>query len=110
MNYLENLAPLVLEDAEVIGAFTVNVTWAIAFYEGDATRRAGIIPDGTAVQPIARIDAQYVNMMLVQGEQFELFIDYQFTTVSEEEFLALPTIDEIMYETACDADWCENSG
>jgi len=46
-------------------------------------------------------------MMLAQGENFVVYVDYQFTSVSAEDFENLPDADGITAELYCDAEWCE---
>lgn len=90
-----------------VGTATVNTEFAAAFLDRGASLRVGVIPNGTEITPVARSYAQFSNMMLVRGENFELFVDYQFTSVSTSAFEALPDVDEGTYDPFCGADWCE---
>jgi hypothetical protein len=50
------------------------------------------------------------NMMFVSGENFALFIDRRFTTMEEEVFRTLPTLEGRKPLTFCDAGWCNGPG
>jgi hypothetical protein len=45
-------------------------------------------------------------MMFVSGDDFALYIDRRWTTLAEEEFFSLPTLDGVRPLTFCDARWC----
>ena len=111
LNYLER-APVrgILTDGGLIDVASVNTRFAVGFIDRAARTRAGVIPEGTPIQPVARSYALYSSMMLVRGDGFELFVDYQFTSVSANEFDALPDVDEIQVETYCQLEWCEVAG
>ncbi|MDX1992722.1 MAG: hypothetical protein SF029_10040 [bacterium] len=89
------------------GTATIINDFAAAFLDRGASLRVGVIPNGLELTPIARSYSQFSNMMLVRGADFELFIDYQFTSVSEDQFEALPDVDSITIDPYCAADWCE---
>ncbi len=89
------------------GSVTINSNFAIAFLDRGAALRVGIVPNGTAVTPVARSYAEFSNMMLVKGPDFQVFLDYQFTTITPEEFKALPDVASTAdTETNCAAEWC----
>lgn len=92
------------------GAAKINSKFAVAFLDKSATKRAGIMPDGTAITPVARSAAQFSHMMLVSGVGFEVYVDYQFTTVSEDQFNKLPDAATLKDTPSCTADWCKVSG
>ena len=79
---------------------------ALAFSDRSATELTGVIPPGTAVTPVARSYAQFSRMTLVRGEGFQLFVDYQNTTLDRTAFEALGNINVITVETFCEAAWC----
>jgi hypothetical protein len=110
-NYLES-SPVsgILTDTGLISTATTNSNYSVAFFDRYAVGRAGVIPNGTPIQPVARSYSQYSNMMLIRGEGFDVFVDYGFTTVSDDEFRALPNVDEIEFETECGAEWCNVVG
>jgi hypothetical protein len=114
LNYLASpvagrslLEPAIAEaGAPMPGEASIDSTFAVAFFDRNAARRAGVFPVGIPLQPVARSYVQFSNMMLVRGEGFELFVDYQFTTVTRDEFRALPDIDTIEYQPGCTVEWC----
>lgn len=93
-------APAVPNNVTVIGAD------AVAYYDRSAQQRAGIIPDGTIIEPIARSYAQFSRMTLVRGEDFVLFVDYQNTTLDSTAFEQLGDVNVIDYQTTCQPEWC----
>ncbi|MDZ4670183.1 MAG: hypothetical protein SH821_04890 [Phototrophicales bacterium] len=88
------------------GGETVNSNFAVGFFDTSAIGRAGVIPNGTTVRPLARSYTQFSNMMLIGGNGFVVFIDYLFTTVTDDMFEALPNVTTIEYSVSCAADWC----
>lgn len=97
----------ILTDGGLVDSAAINSNFAVGFFDRNANGRAGLIPNGTPIQPLGRSYVQYSSMMLIQGEDFEVFVDFQFTTVSEDEFDALPNVDDLTVETTCTADWCD---
>lgn len=77
-----------------------------AFLDRYATQQVGRIPEGVTFSPVARSYTLFSNMMVVRGVNFEVFVDYKTTTLSEEQFRALPDIDRGEISTVCNADWC----
>ena len=45
-------------------------------------------------------------MMFVSGEDFAVYIDRRWTTMEQEAFDRLPTLDGVQPLTFCDANWC----
>jgi hypothetical protein len=90
----------------VQGSVTVNNSFTVAFLDLDARQRVGIIPNGETFTPVARSSNPFSNMMLVRGNGFEVYVDYATTTVTTEEFQALPTVDTVPPNPACTAAWC----
>lgn len=88
------------------GVAVVNTTFAVAFLDRGASLRVGVIPNGTSITPVGRSFAQFSNMMLVRGENFEVFVDYTATSVTEAEFELLPDVTGIENAPFCGADWC----
>lgn len=89
------------------GTATVNTDFAAAFLDRGASLRVGVFPVGTTVTAVARSYTQFSNMLLVRGDNFELFVDYQFTSVSQAQFEALPDVDTITIDPYCGTEWCE---
>lgn len=85
---------------------SISSEFAVAFLDRSAVQRAGVIPNGTAITPVGRSYAQFSNMMLVRGDNFEVYVDFQFTTVTRDEFDALPNVDGLTVNPFCQAEWC----
>lgn len=89
------------------GSITANGGFAIAFLDRNARRSVGIIPIGESFLPVARSFAQFSNMILVRGENFEVFVDYTTTTLTREQFEALSDVNAMTPSPVCNADWCK---
>jgi hypothetical protein len=87
---------------------TVQVTSAnaVGYYDRGATQRAGIIPSGSLIEPIARSYADFSRMTLVRGDGFLLFIDFQDTTLERARFDALDNVNVIAENLYCLVEWC----
>ncbi len=83
---------------------------ALGYYDRGASQIAGTIPEGTTMTPVARSYAQFSRMTLVRGEGFQLFVDYQVTTLDLTAFEALGSIDVIDASTNCAPVWCVPQG
>jgi hypothetical protein len=88
------------------GPATINSDFAVGFLDRGASQRVGVIPRDTSLTPVGRSPAQFSNMMLVTGDNFAVFVDYQFTTFTREEYNELPSVDGIEITPFCGADWC----
>lgn len=100
----ERISPVI--GSTFVGDSSINSNFAVGFFDTGAVRRAGVIPNGTSFTPIARSYTQFSNMMLIEGDGFEVFIDYQFSTVTDDQFEALPNVTTLEYNVSCSADWC----
>jgi hypothetical protein len=89
------------------GALEPSNQFAIGFLDRNAARRAGLIPLGTTFSAVARSYATFSRMMLVEGDGFLVFVEYDFTTISAEAYEALPNVDDATYGPFCEADWCD---
>lgn len=85
---------------------TVNTQYGIAFSDRGASHVLGLMPEGTVIKPIARSYAQFSNMTLVEGDGFTVFIEWTNTSLSKDEWDALPNEADTQYTISCDADWC----
>jgi hypothetical protein len=82
--------------------------FVVGFFDRGGRTRGGVIPDQTPIVPLRRSYAPGSNMMLVEGDGFQLYVDYTFTSVSEEEFDLLPEVDDTADNVSCQPRWCEN--
>ncbi|MEO1289011.1 MAG: hypothetical protein AAFV93_14695, partial [Chloroflexota bacterium] len=91
---------------EVPADVTIETTIAVAFYNTSATRRAGVVPSGTGIEPIARSYLGFSNMTLIRGTDFLLFVEWQNTSLTQAEWRELPDVADLEVETTCTTDWC----
>jgi phosphate transport system substrate-binding protein len=98
------------DGASTVSSAKIGTDFAIAFLNRNATEQAGVIPLDTQVVPVARSYVRFSNMMLVQGDGFLLFVEYQNTNLTAEQFDALPDESATTYDTTCTAAWCTASG
>jgi hypothetical protein len=89
------------------GSITANGNITIAFLDRNARRSVGVVPPSEPFVPVARSYAQFSNMVLVRGANFEVFVDYTTTTLTRAQFEALGDVNSITPATACDAYWCK---
>jgi len=85
--------------------FRAESQLAFAYLDMAAIDYMGVMPQGTQFR------AWYRNfgdstMMFVSGEDFAVFIDRRWTTMPQETFNGLPTIEGVRPLTFCDAAWC----
>lgn len=88
------------------GAHSIDTDFAVAFLDKGAALSVGVIPKGEPITPVARSTAQFSRMTLVQGTDFLVFVDYRDTTLTEEQFEALPDAGTIETQPFCSASWC----
>ena len=102
-------APAIVNGAVIApaGSITANGNFTIAFLDRNARRSVGTIPIGESFMPVARSFAQFSNMILVRGENFEVFVDYTTTTLTKAQFEALGDVNSVTASPACNADWCK---
>ncbi len=81
---------------------------AFAFLNRYATQRVGTIPEDVLFVPVARSYTQFSHMTLVQGDQFEVFVDYKTTTLTDEQFDSLPNVNDYGADPVCEAEWCHD--
>lgn len=96
----------VVSNPSVSGSSTINSEFGVAFLDRNAVQRVGVVPNGTSFTPIGRSYAQFSNMMLIQGADYVVFVDFQFTDVPEEVFASLPDVDTLGVAPFCGASWC----
>ncbi len=91
----------------VVGVIEASTLHTIAFLDRNASKRSGVIPQHTTMKPVARSYAAFSNMMVVQGDNFEVYVDYTATSMSQASFAALPNVDTLTITLQCGASWCE---
>jgi hypothetical protein len=96
------------QPAPLPGSVQIDTEVAFAFLNRFGTEQVGKIPVGTNVQPVARSFTQFSAMTLVRGQDFEVFIDYRDSSLSDDQFAALPDVNGVSVTTACGAAWCDS--
>ncbi|MBL8154272.1 MAG: hypothetical protein JNM70_08825 [Anaerolineae bacterium] len=106
--YVEaQLAPAASSDGQAAsGPVTIDSPFAVAFLDRFARQPVGSIPLGTSIEPVARSYTEFSRMMLVRGDGFEVFMDWDGSTLTEAQFRALPDVNSIASATDCAAEWC----
>ncbi len=90
----------------VVGVIEASTLHTIAFLDRKASKRAGLIPQHTSMKPVARSYAAFSTMMVVQGDNFQVYVDYTATSMSQASFAALPNVDTLPITLQCGASWC----
>jgi hypothetical protein len=108
VNYLSNPVEGGGLTVQTPGGNQAEITedFAVAFLDRGAGQRVGVVPLETTFEPVARSYAQFSAMMLIRGDGFEVFVDYQTTSVDRDTFDDLPDVTAGTYTPFCDADWC----
>ncbi|MCU0496613.1 MAG: hypothetical protein MUF87_04585 [Anaerolineae bacterium] len=83
--------------------------YAFAYLDVAALQYMGVMPIDTEFRAWYR-NFNTSNMMFVTGEGFAVFIDRRFTTLSEDAFRTLDTLEGRRPLTFCDASWCNGPG
>jgi hypothetical protein len=83
---------------------------AYAFVDYAARQYVGVMPAGTTFQAVARNSLPGSQMILVIGDNFEVFLDYVYTSLTQAEFETLPDYRDYQgtIKGHCDASWCRN--
>jgi hypothetical protein len=82
-----------------------EANYAFGYLDAAATQFMGIMPGETKFRAWYR-NFNGSTMMFVSGDNFALFIDRRWTTISERAFNTLPTLEGKLPLTFCDANWC----
>jgi hypothetical protein len=82
---------------------------AFTYLDQAATKYMGAMPYGTEFRAWYR-NFNESTMMFVSGQDFALYIDRRWTTLPEETFVQLPTLEGVRPLTFCDANWCNGPG
>jgi len=110
VNLLANVGnePIFAQSAEVLvpGAITIETNFAVSFLDRGGRLSVGVVPIGTAVRPVARSYSQFSRMVVVEGNDFLVFLDYRDTSMTQEQFRELGDIDSIALDPYCLAEWC----
>jgi hypothetical protein len=88
---------------------TITSDFAVAWLDSSARIRVGVVPNKVPVKVVGRSYADFSNMMLVSGPDFQVFVEYTNTTVTADEFRALPNVATLDVAPVCHAEWCETA-
>lgn len=110
-NILANaqIGDLFTNELIVLSPHNITTDIAVAWLDSTATRQVGIIPRGTPIQIVGRSYAQFSRMMLVSGDNFEVYVEYTNTSVDAQAFRRLPNVTSLQTAPYCFADWCETA-
>lgn len=107
-DYAEN-PPAVQQDIVESDGLTYQSRIAFSYLDVAALQYMGIMPLDVEFRPWYR-NFQESNMMFVSGADFAVFIDRRFTTMPDEAFRTLPSLEGRRPLTFCDANWCNGPG
>lgn len=100
--------PIVVEETPD-ARYIAESEYAFAYMDVAATQYMGIMPGSTQFRAWYR-NFNDSTMMFVSGADFALFVDRRWTSLSEEAFRTLPTLEGIRPLTYCNAGWCNGPG
>ncbi|MBI1277703.1 MAG: hypothetical protein GC179_06210 [Anaerolineaceae bacterium] len=106
-NTIENPPPP--DTTEASDKYVFEGKYAFTYLDVKATQYMGIMPGGT------KFKAWYRNfgdstMMFVSGQDFAVFVDRRWTSMPQDVFEKLPTLEGVKPLTFCDAGWCNGPG
>jgi hypothetical protein len=89
--------------------FVAEAQSASTYLDVGATQFMGVMPPGT------RFRAWYRNfaastMMFISGDDFAVYVDRRWTSLAQDLFDRLPTLEGVAPLTFCDAGWCNGPG
>lgn len=101
-----------LEEFEIVEGddrFLAEAENAFAYLDVGATLFMGAMPYGTEFRAWYRNFGDS-SMMFVSGDDFAVFLDRRWTTLPQDRYDNLPTLEGIAPLTFCDAFWCNGPG
>ncbi|MFZ4814648.1 MAG: hypothetical protein ACOYL5_08940 [Phototrophicaceae bacterium] len=111
-NLFAEAPPLTVEERRVGVAaltFTYEADFSFAYLDVTALEYMGVIPRGTPFRAWYRNYAPS-SMMFISGEDFAIYIDRRWTSMPQDVFDRLPTLQGVAPLTFCDALWCNGPG
>jgi hypothetical protein len=110
-NLLAEAPPVsdVVQPEEGEEGFLFQSEFAFTYLDPAAMQYMGIMPRGIRFRPWYRNFGDS-TMMFVSGEDFAVYIDRRWTTMSQDVFDGLPTTEGVRPLTFCDAAWCNGPG
>lgn len=101
--------PVPDEETIVENSLIAKSKLAFTYLDVSALQYMGIMPLDTEFRAWYR-NFNESNMMFVSGDGFALFLDRRWTTLSENVFRNLPSLEGRKPLTFCDANWCNGPG
>lgn len=101
--------PPVLDIVEEELLYTAESNYAFSYLDVAATEYMGVMPGGVRFRALYRNFGDS-NMMFVQGDNFAVYVDMRFTSLTETTFRSLPTLEGVDPLAFCDAFWCNGPG
>jgi hypothetical protein len=89
--------------------FRAKAESAFTYLDVGATKYMGIMPPGTEFRAWYRNFGES-NMMFVSGDKFAVFVDRRWTSLAQDAYDRLPTLEGVAPLTFCDANWCNGPG
>ncbi|NWF71024.1 MAG: hypothetical protein HXY40_18225 [Chloroflexi bacterium] len=110
-NVVENPPVLDVASATAEGEsrFLAESQYAFAYLDAAALQYMGVMPFGTIFRAWYRNFGES-TMMFVSGEDFAVYIDRRWTSMTQETFEQLPSLEGVRPLTFCDAAWCNGPG
>jgi hypothetical protein len=113
-NYVETDPERITEeelagDVGRTGRPVVESDFAFAYLDVGALQYMGIIPRGIEFETWYRNFGES-TMMYVVGEDFAVYVSYEWTTLPQDRYYRLPTLQGVIPETYCFAAWCAGPG
>ena len=102
-NYAENPPAEVIEVEDTSSLY--ESVYAFAYLDQAALEYMGIMPEGIEFRAWYR-NFNESTMMFVSGENFAVYIDRRWTTMPQDVFDRLPTLEGVIPLAFCDASWC----
>lgn len=103
-NFAEN-PPVDIVEEEDLGNLYEGV-YAFTYLDAAAIEFMGIMPEGIEFRPWYR-NFNGSTMMFVSGDNFAVYLDRRWTTMPQEVFDRLPTLEGVIPLAFCDATWCD---
>jgi hypothetical protein len=98
-----------LQVSEADRRFMGESDYAFAYLDVGASQYMGIMPGGVEFRAWYRNFAES-DMMFVSGDDFAVFIDRRWTSLPQNIYDRLPTLEGVEPLTFCDANWCNGPG
>jgi hypothetical protein len=96
-------------DVGVSGRPVFESDLAFAYLDTGALQYMGTIPRGVPFEPWYRNFGES-TMMYVVGDNFAVYVSQEWTTMPQDRYFRLPTLQGVIPETYCFADWCAGPG